>query len=540
MHVLSALEMQACDRATAETFGLSSIALMRNAARSIADFARQQFPGARRVTVLCGRGNNGGDGMMASRLLAEPGPSGIALEVTTLLLGAPEGFDPDVVTAWGELLAHAAPGTVHVIETTADFALYPQALQCDLLVDAVVGTGFKPPLRGLAAEALDWLQASRAPVLSVDLPSGWAADATDPLPCGPVFPSDAVVTFTAPKPAHVFGQLTRHWNQPVVVAPIGSPDAAIVSKLSIRWAGTAMQLVRAPRAPGANKGNFGHVLVVGGSIGRSGAPSMTALAALRSGAGLVTAAVPAPVQPLVAAVAPELMTWPLPASGSGGISPDSLNPATLSALMAGMSVLAIGPGLGQAPETVKFVTGLLSATKIPAVIDADALNILAYKPVLLAKLAKGRTVVLTPHPGEMARLAGISVPEVQARRLEVARGFAAQFGVTLVLKGARTVIAHPDGRLAVNTTGNPGMAKGGSGDQLTGLVAGLLAQHPAAVSRAIEAAVYLHGLAADFAVRDGDEHTLLTSDSLREFSRAFRFDSRGQNGYVWLQGLPAA
>jgi NAD(P)H-hydrate epimerase len=270
---------------------------------------------------------------------------------------------------------------------------------------------------------------------------------------------------------------------------------------------------------------------------------MTALAALRSGAGLVTAAVPALVLPLVAAVAPELMTWPLAVSAADGISHESLVPEALAALMAGKTVLAIGPGLGQAADTVKFVTGLLAATKIPAVIDADALNILAAKPVLLEKLAKGRTVVLTPHPGEMARLAGITVAEVQARRLEVARGFAQRFGVTLVLKGARTLIAHPDGRVAVNTTGNPGMAKGGSGDLLTGLVAGLLAQYPGQAGTAVEAAVYLHGLAADMAVRgpDGgqDEHTLLATDSLQQLSRAFRFDSRGENGYVWLQGLPA-
>jgi NAD(P)H-hydrate epimerase len=191
---------------------------------------------------------------------------------------------------------------------------------------------------------------------------------------------------------------------------------------------------------------------------------------------------------------------------------------------------------------------LLSATKIPAVIDADALNILAAEPVLLAKLGKmaegGRTLVLTPHPGEMARLAGITVAEVQANRLEVARGFAQRTGVTLVLKGARTLIAHPDGRVAVNTSGNPGMAKGGSGDLLTGLIAGLLAQYPADVAGAVEAAVYLHGLAADLAVREADEHTLLATDSLAQLSRAFRFrafDFRGSgsDGYLWLQGMPA-
>ena len=269
------------------------------------------------------------------------------------------------------------------------------------------------------------------------------------------------------------------------------------------------------------------MLVVGGSFGsaggKAGAPAMASLAALRAGAGLVTAAVPAPALAVVSVVAPELMTWPLEATASGSISDENLAPERLAAFTAGKSVLAIGPGLGQSPETVKFVTGLLSATTIPAVIDADALNILAAKPVLLAKLAKGRTLVLTPHPGEMARLASTTVAEVQARRLETARAFARQFGVTLVLKGARTLIAHPDGRVAVNTTGNPGMAKGGSGDLLTGLIAGLLAQYPADAARAVEAAVYLHGLAADLAVRAGDEHTLLATDSLLQLSRAFHF-----------------
>jgi ADP-dependent NAD(P)H-hydrate dehydratase / NAD(P)H-hydrate epimerase len=535
MHVLSAAEMKACDRVTTERFGIASIDLMRAAARAVAGFAREQFPRARRVTVLCGRGNNGGDGMMTARLLATAG-----LEVTILLLGTPEGFSSDVVRAWGELLASAAPGTVHVVETAEQLAGHKEALNADMLVDAVVGTGFKPPLKGLAAAALDWVKGSQAQILSVDLPSGWAADATAASAAGAVFPSDAVITFTAPKQAHVFGQLTRAWDQSVVVAPIGSPEKAAVSKLGMNWAGSAMELVRAPRAAGANKGNFGHVLVVGGSYSatgvRSGAPAMTALAALRSGAGLVTAAVPAAVLPLVAGVAPELMTWPLAAGRAGGISAKSLAPKALAALMAGKTVLAIGPGLGQSADTVKFVTGLLAATKIPAVIDADALNILAEKPALLRKLAKKRTVVMTPHPGEMARLAGITVAEVQADRLNVARGFAQRFGVTLVLKGARTLIAHPDGNVSVNTTGNPGMAKGGSGDLLTGLVAGLLAQHPDEAGRAVEAAVYLHGLAADMVVKDGDEHTLLATDSLQKFSQAFRFDSHGENGYVWLQG----
>ncbi len=542
MQVLAASEMQACDRATSERFGVPSLQLMRNASAAVAVFARQQFPKVRRVTVLCGRGNNGGDGMMAARLLAESG-----LDVTALLLGAPAELKGDAAAAWRELKASSAKGHLHVINTPDDLARHTSALKTDLLVDAVLGTGFTPPLKGLALAALEWMRATTAPVLAIDLPSGWPADETRATPAGPVFPADAVITFTAPKPAHIFGQLTRHWSQPIVVAPIGSPDAAIISSLQMHWAGSALALAQAPRPADSNKGNFGHVLVVGGTFGtaggKSGAPSMTALAALRSGAGLVTAAVPAPALPLVAAVAPELMTWPLAATASGQIAGNkNLLPKQLEALIAGKTVLAIGPGMGQSPDAAKFLTGLLSATAMPAVIDADALNILAAKPALLSKLAKmaqaGRTVVLTPHPGEMARLAGIPTAEIQANRLEIARAFAQRNHLTLVLKGWRTLIAHPDGRISINTTGNPGMAKGGSGDLLTGFIAGLLAQYSSDPALAIEAAVYLHGLAADMAVRAADEHTLLATDTLVQLSSAFHFHSGGRSGYVWLQGLP--
>ena len=538
MQILSADEMQACDRATTARFGIPSLELMRAASAAVANFAREQFPRARRVTVLCGKGNNGGDGLMAARLLADAG-----LKVTTLLLGAPD-LKGDAAQAWQEL-GSPAHKLIHVVTAPEDLARLTGALETDLIVDAVLGTGFKPPLKGLALAALEWVKASRAPILAVDLPSGWPADETSATLATPVFPADAVITFTAPKPAHVFGQLTRRWDQPIVVAPIGSPEEAIASEMGLHWAGSAAELAQAPRAAGANKGNFGHVLVVGGSLGtaggKSGAPAMAALGALRAGAGLVTAAVPAPALPLVAAIAPELMTFPLAATASGQIAAANLAAEILKALTAGKTVLAIGPGLGQRPETIKFTAGLLSAAKIPAVIDADALSILAAKPVLLAKLARGgeRTLVLTPHPGEMARLAGITVAEVQANRLDVARGFARRMGVTLVLKGARTLIAHPDGRVAVNTTGNPGMAKGGSGDLLTGLIAGLLTQYPAEPARAVEAAVYLHGLAADLAVREANEHTLLATDSLLQLPRAFGFRSHGPNGYLWLQGLPA-
>jgi NAD(P)H-hydrate epimerase len=541
MHVLSAAEMQACDRATTERFGIPSIKLMRAASSAVADFARAHFAGARRVTVLCGRGNNGGDGMMAARQLADAG-----LEVTTLLLGAPEELKGDAATAWAELKS-AKRGRVEVVRSAEDLARQGAALDADLIVDAVLGTGFKPPMKGLALAALEWLRDAKGttPILAVDLPSGWPADETDASAAGPVFPADAVVTFTAPKCAHVFGQLTRRWDQPVVVAPIGSPEAAIVSALKLDWAGSSLAMVQAPRAADANKGKFGHVLVVGGTFGtaggKAGAPAMTSLAALRAGAGLVTAAVPAPALPVVSSFAPELMTMPLAPTRTGQVAAKNLEKKQIAALIAGKTVLAIGPGLGQGTETAKFVAGLLGATRIPAVIDADALNILAGKPALIKKLAKGRTIVLTPHPGEMARLAGTTVAKIQAKRLETARDYAQRMGVTLVLKGARTLIAHPDGRVAINTSGNPGMAKGGSGDLLTGLIAGLLAQYPESPARAVEAAVYLHGLAADLAVREGNEHTLMATDGLAQLARAFQsdeydFEVKGKTGYVWLQG----
>jgi NAD(P)H-hydrate epimerase len=545
MQALSAAEMQACDRATCEVHGAPSLELMRNAARAVAEVAQGQFPKARRIAVLCGRGNNGGDGMMAARLLVEAG-----LAVNVVLLGNPSGLKGDAAEA-ARALIEAGQCAVHSTETDAQLDAVLAKLSPDLVIDAVVGTGFVPPLRGLALTALAWVNKlgkksanhSGVPVLAVDLPSGWAADSTASDPSGPVFPADAVVTFTAPKPVHLFGQLTRRWDQPVMVAPIGSPEAAIVSALSLAWASSSLALVQSPRPVASNKGSFGHVLVVGGSTGRWGAPSMTSLAALRAGAGLVTAAVPAPGIAVVAGFAPELMTWPLDAGADGLILGSALSAEAQARLVAGKTVLAVGPGLGQSEQTLKLIHRLLSGTRIPAVIDADALNLLAAHPGLLTELAKsakdGRTVVLTPHPGEMARLTGLTVAEVQGRRLEVARDFAQRLGMTLVLKGARTLIAHPDGRIAVNTSGNPAMAKGGSGDLLTGLVAGLLAQYPKQAAEAVEAAVCLHGLAADLAVGEGDEHTLLATDSLRHLSRAFRFCFSGRNGYVWLQGHPA-
>jgi NAD(P)H-hydrate epimerase len=541
MKVLTAAEMQACDRVTTERFGVASLDLMRAASRSVADVARSLFPQARRVLVLCGRGNNGGDGMMTARLLAESG-----LQVDTVLFGDPEGLKGDAAAAWGELKSFAAAQgrdeSVHVVASAQDISALDALLEVDLIIDALVGTGFEPPLRGLPLDALQWVEksASRAKILAIDLPSGWNADSTDGKPTGPAFTSDAVVTFTAPKPVHLFALLTRNLSDPVIVAPIGSPDEAIVSALGMHWSGSSKAIADAERPANSNKGMYGHVLVIGGSPGKSGAPAMSSLAAMRSGAGLVTAAVTPSVLPLVAAIAPELMTHPLAVNPDGEISAGNLRPERLEALLKRITVLAIGPGLGTEPPAAEFVLGLLEQSRLPAVVDADGLNMLAAHPDRIAEFAKGRTLVLTPHPGEMARLAGKKIAEIEADRIHIAREFATKHGLTLVLKGWRTLIAHPDGQIAVNTTGNPAMAKGGSGDLLTGMVAAMLAQHPGDVARAVEAGVYLHGLAADITVREpgigGDQHTLLATDSLANLHRAFRYHPQAESGYVWLQG----
>jgi len=479
--------------------------------------------------------------MVAARRLA-------GTEISLLLLGSPEELKGDAARAWNDLLK--APGEVHIhiVREAAELEQHKELLDCDLLIDAVLGTGFQPPMRGLALAAMEWLRKSSAPVLSVDLPSGWSADSTAATTSA--FPSDAVVTFTAPKPAHLFGQLTRRWNQPVLAVPIGSPEAAIEASLTadrqnLYWACSALELAQRPRPAASNKGNFGHVLVVGGCMGSAGgkvgAPAMAALASLRSGAGLVTAAVPAPALAVVASFAPELMTWPLEATSEGSIAIPT-EEAPLQKLTAGKSVLAIGPGLGQHPASKTFVQKLLATTRAPAVLDADALNLLSSDPAWMEMLSdqarNGRTIVLTPHPGEMARLSGLSTTEVQADRPGTASAFAQKTGFIVVLKGARTLIAHPDGSIAINTSGNPGMAKGGSGDVLTGLIAGLLAQHPQDPYHAVEAAVCLHGLSADFAVGRLHERTLMATDLLQDLSRAFSFRCVGPGRYVWLQGQP--
>lgn len=528
MKILTAAEMRTVDRVTTERFGVPSVELMRNAGAAVARFILREYPACRRIAVLCGKGNNGGDGFVAARQLEAAGCA-----VRVILLANPSELRGDAKATFDEM---ALQSIVVKDPAALSSTRVQQALQsAQLLVDAVVGTGFKPHLHGIAASLRDAVNALRAPVVAVDLPSGWDADERSFAVDG-AFRASAVVTFTAPKLAHVSGNLTGNAVGPIVVAAIGSPETAIVSDTRLTWSGTSKALPDTPRTPDANKGLYGHVLVAAGTRGKSGAAAMASLAALRTGAGLVTAAVPQSILSSVAAITPELMTLPLREGPGGEIDDSNLEPENLKTLLARATVIAMGPGMGMQPEP--FVLGLIEKTQLPLVIDADALNILAKHPEKID--GRDRSMVLTPHPGEMARLAGMSTKDVQSNRETVARDFASRHYVTLVLKGWRTLIAHPDGRVAVNMTGNPGMSKGGSGDILTGIIAAMLAQYPERPAVAVEAAVYLHGLAADFALREQDEHTLLATDTLGHLFRAFRFRPLDEAGYVWLQGLPSA
>ncbi len=375
--------------------------------------------------------------------------------------------------------------------------------------------GFKPPVSGLYADAIAIMNASQVPVIAVDIPSGADADAMGPQ-AGTIARADAIVTFTAPRPAHVFSMFTAG---PTVVAEIGSPEAAIVSALQLNVI-TARDVgpLIGPRPAESNKGNYGHVLVVGGSLGKAGSVAMAGMAALRAGAGLSTVATPRSVLGTVAGFHPELMTEPLAETDAGTISTSALD--RLKELAKGKSVLAIGPGISRDPETAELVRALVARLEVSMVVDADGLN--AFEGRTDELKITGRTLVITPHPGEMARLAGCTIADVQRDRLGVARKFAREHELIVVLKGHRTLVVQPDGEAWVNTTGNPGMATGGTGDILTGMVAGMIAQHSKDAFSAVLGAVHLHGLAGDVMRERVGEHSLVATDLLTGLPEAFR------------------
>jgi ADP-dependent NAD(P)H-hydrate dehydratase / NAD(P)H-hydrate epimerase len=509
MKIVTASEMREIDRATSQRFGVPSLTLMENAGTALAEFVVSTYPAAERIGVICGKGNNGGDGLVAARRLKAAGR-----EVRVVLLAEPSELRGDAAEMFAKL--PVAP----VIVRSNEELQREQAravFESEVLLDAILGTGFKPPVSGLYAEAIRLLNASSAPVVAVDIPSGADADVMGEQ-TGAVASAGAVVTFTAPRPAHIFGRLT---DGPTVIAPIGSPDEAIVSSLQLNLI-TPREIVPliGPRPLAANKGSFGHVLVIGGSVGKAGSVAMAGMAALRTGAGLSTVATPKSVLATVAGFHPEVMTEPLDETDAGTISTRALASGAVDALIKGKTVLAVGPGISRNPETSEFVRGLVVKCKTPIVLDADGLN--AFEGRAGELNGKGRSLVITPHPGEMARLTGSTVAAVQRDRINVARTFAREHELIVVLKGHRTLIAQPDGTVWVNTTGNPGMATGGTGDILTGMVAGLIAQNSELIAEAVLAAVHLHGLAGDVARESMGEHSLVATDLVKALPEAFR------------------
>ena len=510
MKITTAEEMRAIDRATTERFGVPSLTLMENAGSAIARFILQHYPEANRIIVICGKGNNGGDGFVVARKLHRAGRV-----VEVLLLASRAELKGDALAMFERL-------PLRPIEVTSQQELEAESSRslgnCELIVDAILGTGFKPPVTSLYGDAIAAMNRSGKPVVAVDIPSGADSDAMAPQSGGAIARADAIITFTAPRPAHVFGNLTRG---PVLVAPIGSPAEAIVSSLNLEVTTPRdFAALLAPRPRDSNKGMYGHALIVGGSFGKSGAAAMAGMAALRAGAGLSTVATPARVLTSVASFAAELMTEPLAETAAGSIAMSAAEDSRFTDLAKPMTVVAIGPGLGRDPETVQFVHEAVRQTNVPLVLDADGLNAFEGKTNLLD--GRRRPLVLTPHPGEMSRLAGISIKAVQADRVNIARSFARYHHLVLVLKGNRTVIGLPDGSLWVNPTGNPGMATGGTGDILTGMTAGVIAQMPKDYTRAAIAAVYLHGLAGDVAAERMGEHSLVATDLLDGLPEAFR------------------
>jgi hydroxyethylthiazole kinase-like uncharacterized protein yjeF len=518
MKIVTSAEMREIDRVTSERFGVPSLVLMENAGSAVSEFVHGRYPLASSVGVFCGKGNNGGDGLVAARKLHEAGR-----DVRLLLLAEPSELGGDAAEMLNRLgLTWVKARSREELSSQAARRVFT----ADVLIDAILGTGFHPPVKGLYADAIIQLNASAGSVIAVDIRSGADADAMDD-PSEPVVHADAVVTFTAPRPAHVFSLPTRPVldkgeraaHGPIVVAPIGSPPEAIVSSLNLNLI-TAEDIVQlfSPRPPNSNKGNFGHVLVLGGSLGKTGAAAMAGIAVLRVGAGLSTVATAKSALSTVAGFHPELMTEPLEETDQGTISKRAQE--RVERLADKMTVLAIGPGISRHPETSEMVRAVVIQSDKSIVLDADGLN--AFEGQAATLNGKGKWLVITPHPGEMARLLGCSIADVQRDRIKAARSFAREHDLIVVLKGHRTLVAKPDGEVWVNTTGNPGMATGGTGDVLTGMTSGLVAQNPQRVFDAVIAAVHLHGLAGDVARERMGEQSLIATDLIEAFPEAIR------------------
>jgi ADP-dependent NAD(P)H-hydrate dehydratase / NAD(P)H-hydrate epimerase len=511
MRVLNAAQMREADRQTIEDIGIPSIVLMEVAGRQVVAAMAAAFHelDESRVVVMCGRGNNGGDGFVVARVLLQRG-----VNVEAYLLGAIDDVRGDARTNLDILSRLGA--TITQIHSLGDWdEVAPDALDADVIVDALFGTGLSKPLDGVAEAIVDDLNAADVPVVSIDLPSGLSADQADPI--GPHVVATLTVTLGATKYPLVLPPAEAECGS-VVVADIGIPGP-VIAELEGPFVETVERTAVAEllpaRASDSHKGTFGHVLVVAGSRGKSGAAHLAAVGALRCGAGRVTVATPACCQPVVASLGAEYMSIALDEEPSGTLAAASLE----QVLQSPADVIAVGPGIGVGPGAHALVEGLIERAACPLVLDADALNVLAGYPSRIGK--PGRPVIVTPHPGEMARLCGTTTADVQRDRLGAARTLAERFGVYVILKGYRTVIASPDGHIAINGTGNPGMATGGSGDVLTGMVAAWLAQSGDPMMAA-KLAVHLHGAAGDLAASRGTQVSLTAGDLAKHIGAAIK------------------
>jgi NAD(P)H-hydrate epimerase len=506
MRAVTAEEMAEMDRVAIEEVGIPGAVLMENAGRGATEILWRHFPDLsdKRVAVLAGGGNNAGDGFVIARHLWQQG-----VEVVVYCLKKLESYRGDAKVNL-EIIQQLGLKIEENTHSKTIAKLRRNLADADLLVDSILGTGLNAEVRGFYREVIDLVNQQGKPVLAVDLPSGLSASSGIPL--GTCVRAKVTATFGLPK----VGQLVTpgcNFVGHLEVVDIGLPRSVIEQADPPRiWLEPSdlAHLVPA-RSIASHKGSFGHVLVVGGSVGKTGAGAMAGLGAARAGAGLVTLAVPSSLHELMEVKLTEVMTEPLPETGEQTVAMASL--PRLQTLLVDKQALALGPGLSIQKETAQVVLELVESSVCPVVLDADGVNALADN---LDVLARARApLILTPHPGEMGRLLGRSATEIQEERLAIVESFSKEYGVTLVLKGARSLISSPRGRLAINSSGNPSLASGGTGDVLTGLIAGFLAQGLSPFDAAC-LGVYCHGKAADrLAMRWGDRG-LLATDLLPE------------------------
>jgi hydroxyethylthiazole kinase-like uncharacterized protein yjeF len=510
MRILSADQMREADRFTIEDIGIPSLVLMENAGRQVVAAMEASFESqlAGRVAVLCGRGNNGGDGFVVARTLLQRG-----IDTSVFVIGALADVRGDARTNL-DILGRLGVTVVEIGDEQSWELHFSEISKCTLIVDAIFGTGLRSPAAGMLETVIADINAADIPVVAIDLPSGVSADT--PQLIGDCVQASMTVTLAAPKLPLVLPPAETHAGD-VVIADIGIPYEVIEGLDGPRvelLTPEQLRLMIEPRAADSHKGDYGRVTVVAGSRGKTGAAHLSAMGALKSGAGLVTVATPRCCLPIVASMAPEFMTEPLDEGSDGLLSADAVD----QVLGLNHDVLACGPGLGRSPAVAEFVRGILDRASVPVVLDADAITVLANDPGRLMGREE-REVIITPHPGEMARLIGVSVEEVQANRIQVAADFASTHRIYVVLKGHRTLIATPEGHVFINPTGNPGMATGGTGDILTGMIAAWLAQLLDAEA-ACRLAVFLHGAAGDLAEGTDGQVGMTATDLLAQLPRA--------------------